>query len=78
MAGQGKTKREQLQQALAGLETVGANVLGGVLNMAPRKGSNAERYRYRYGDDNSKRFRRSVKAGLMAPGAGPMVPAQVD
>jgi len=74
----GKTKREQLQQALAGLETVGANVLGGVLNMAPRKGSNAERYRYRYGEDNSKWSRRSVKAEPMASGARPMVPAQVD
>ena len=74
----GKTKLGELKQALAGLQTVGAHILGGVVNMAPRNGSNAQRYSHRYGDDYSKRSRRHVEAVPMEPGAVQVVPPQAD
>jgi capsular exopolysaccharide synthesis family protein len=82
----GKTKREELKRAVHGLETVGANVLGGVLNMSPRKGPNAEGYYYRYEQTTPKFSRRnSGKAGAGKGGAQPLaastarvVPAESD
>ena len=45
----GRTKRDQIQSALAALQTVEARVLGGVLNMVPLRGPDAYHVTYGYG-----------------------------
>ena len=42
------TRRDQLAHALDALKSVGAHVLGGVLNMVPTRGPDAETYGYGY------------------------------
>jgi capsular exopolysaccharide synthesis family protein len=76
----GKTKHDELKRAVEGLHTVGANVLGGVLNMAPRKGPNAQSYGYRYEQQTTKWARRPAKAGAkpLATPTARVVPAQAD
>lgn len=44
----GKTKRVQLQDAVAALAVVGARVLGSVVNFAPRRGPDAHGYGFSY------------------------------
>jgi succinoglycan biosynthesis transport protein ExoP len=45
----GRTREDEVRQALANLEAVGARVYGAVINMAPTKGPDARRYGYGYG-----------------------------
>lgn len=45
----GKTSRRQVARAVESLRSVDGRVLGALLNMAPRRGRDAEAYRYTYG-----------------------------
>lgn len=45
----GRTREDEVRQALSNLEAVGARVFGAVINMAPTKGPDARRYGYTYG-----------------------------
>lgn len=47
----GKTRREQLRTAESSIESVGGKILGLVLNMAPAKGPDSQRYGYGYSYD---------------------------
>jgi Mrp family chromosome partitioning ATPase len=81
-----KTRREAVQRAMAGLEKVGANILGAVLNMVPAgKGSGYYQY-YSYspytedGQGAPRRRRRSrhnvqADAGEQAESSGQVLAA---
>jgi capsular exopolysaccharide synthesis family protein len=45
---QGKTRKEQVAQAIEALNSVGAHLFGSVLNMARTRGADAENYGYGY------------------------------
>lgn len=62
---QGKTRREQVSRALEALQSVGARMLGTVLNMAPTSGPNSYGYGYGYGyqsDDTGSTGRSTLAA----------------
>lgn len=56
MARFGQTKREQLSQAVASLEGVGAPLLGAVFTLMPTRGASSYSYNYSYyGQDSTQR-----------------------
>lgn len=64
----GKTKREQLAQAVASLNGVGATLLGALLTMMPTRGSNGYSY-YGYGYDGDDRKPRRISGSSSSDGA---------
>ncbi len=72
MARHGRTKREQLGQAVGSLEDVGAPLLGAVFTMVPARGGGSYSYSYGYyGEDAARRPARPITttAGTAAPQA---------
>ena len=60
----GKTTREQLTRSLGALESVGARVLGSVLNMAPTGGAHGYGYGYGYASEYATRTDRPKLTSL--------------
>lgn len=70
-----KTKYQELEKSLSGLELVGANVLGIVLNRLPAKGPDAYTYGYYSQEGNTAASRKSArKTRSMSGGRGDTSP----
>ena len=68
----GKTREDEVRQAMSNLEAVGGHVYGAVINMAPSKGPDARRYGYNYGYGYESRTPSESSAVLPTPlGAAP-------
>jgi capsular exopolysaccharide synthesis family protein len=67
----GKTTREQATRALEALRSVGARVLGTVLNMAPAGGAHGYGYGYGYASEYATRTDRPKLTTVTAPPVGP-------
>jgi non-specific protein-tyrosine kinase len=67
------TKHDELVRATEHLQSVGANVVGGVLNMVPTRGPDAYHYGYGYysDDKDGQRGRRGTTGSMEAPAQEP-------